>query len=80
MSDGRPRPGRARRVLRGAAAFLVSGWRTLLVDALVVVTWLLALLLVFDWLGWPSWAFYVALFAGIAAYSALATWWGERGT
>lgn len=48
-------------------------------DALVVLTWLLGLLLVFDWMDWPRWAFYVALFAGIAAYSSLATWWGERG-
>jgi len=62
---------RARRLL----AYLSHNLDRLVVDAAVVLTWMLVSAALFRWLGLPQWSHYVVLFLGVYAYAQLSPNW-----
>lgn len=56
-------------------AYLRYNREQLVVDAAILLSWVVASAVVFRLLGLPTWLHYLVLFAGIAAYSKLTTDW-----
>lgn len=52
-----------------AAGFLARNARSLVVDAVVIAAWVGLLAVGFTLLGWPLWAFTVAMVVGIVVYT-----------
>ncbi|CCQ33800.1 hypothetical protein HLRTI_001719 [Halorhabdus tiamatea SARL4B] len=73
MTDtDRPRiQSRSRRLL----AYLGHNRDQLIVDATVLLTWIVVSAAVFRWLALPQWAHYLVLFVGIAVYAKLTPAW-----
>jgi hypothetical protein len=44
-------------------------WRTLLLDLVFVVVWVVAVSAVFEAAGWETWLYYVTAFGGVVVYS-----------
>lgn len=62
---------RTRRLL----AYLSHNRDQLLVDAAVVLTWMVVSAALFRWLSFPQWSHYVVLFVGIYVYARLSPDW-----
>lgn len=71
MSDRPLLESRLQRLL----AFLRHNREQLVVDAAILLTWLVVSAAVFRWLGLPQWLHYLVLFVGIAAYSKVTPDW-----
>lgn len=61
--------------LQRLLAFLRHNREQLVVDAAILLTWLVVSAAVFRWLGLPQWLHYLVLFVGIAAYSKVTPDW-----
>ena len=62
---------RPRRLL----AYLRHNSGRMLVDASVLLAWILATAAVLDWLDQPRWLLYVVLFAGVVVYTRITPTW-----
>lgn len=62
---------RPRRLL----AYLRHNRDQLVVDAAVLLTWIIVSAALFRWLGLPQWLHYLVLFIGIAVYSRVTPNW-----
>lgn len=71
MSDRPLLESRLQRLL----AFLRHNREQLVVDAAILLTWLVVSAAVFRWLALPPWLHYLVLFVGIAAYSKVTPDW-----
>jgi len=61
----------ARRLL----AYLGHNREQLIVDAAVLLTWIVVSAAAFRWLTLPQWAHYLVLFVGIAVYAKVTPTW-----
>ncbi|WP_339104300.1 hypothetical protein [Haloterrigena salinisoli] len=59
------------RTVRGLVGTVVR----LLIDLLVATVWVVFLTLLFLEIGWPQWAFYALLIAGIGVYVTVTAAW-----
>ncbi|WP_226005779.1 hypothetical protein [Natrinema salinisoli] len=64
----------------GTASAAISGIVRLLLDLLAVSLWVLFLTLLFLETGWPQWAFYTLLVAGVGVYVTVTAAWIRSGT
>lgn len=71
MSDPSTTPSRTGRLL----AYLRHNRDQLVVDAAVLLTWIVVSAALFRWLTLPQWLHYLVLFVGIAVYSKLTPNW-----
>lgn len=71
MSDRPLIESRHRRLL----AYLRHNRDQLVVDAAVLLTWIIVSAALFRWLDLPQWLHYLVLFVGIAVYSRLTPNW-----
>ena len=62
---------RPRRLL----AYLRHNSGRMLVDAAVLLAWVLATAAVLDWLDQPRWLLYVVLFTGVVVYTRITPTW-----
>ena len=62
---------RPRRLL----AYLQHNRGRMLVDASVLIAWVLATAAVLDWLDQPRWLLYVVLFTGVVVYTRITPTW-----
>lgn len=56
-------------------AYLRHNGSRMVVDLVVLLTWILALSATFAWMELPTWLLYVVLFAGVVAYSRITPTW-----
>ena len=56
-------------------AYLRHNRDQLIVDAAVLLAWIVATAVVFRWLELPQWARYLVLFVGIAVYATVTSGW-----
>lgn len=71
MSDRSTIDSRRERLL----AYLKHNSGQLLVDAAVLLSLVIATSVIFDWLGLPTWLYYLVLFTGIVVYAAATPNW-----
>ncbi|OVE83971.1 hypothetical protein [Natronolimnobius baerhuensis] len=72
MSHDRPLvESRARRLL----LYLKHNRGRIVADGALLLGWVLAATLIFDWLEQPTWVLYLVLFIGVVAYTRITPTW-----
>lgn len=62
---------RAQRLL----AYLRHNRDRMLADLLVILAWVIATSAIFDFLGLPTWLYYIVLFAGVVMFTRITPTW-----